>query len=112
MEWQDNLSKMRTEHSSPVKYFLKLGKEELLMNSPQFDIATEHARIQYKDRKHYLENLDNMGRSFVNAVQVDLVELKDNDVVRLGDIKFQVEYATSSRKGSNGSDSSESMKNS
>jgi len=33
MEWQDNLSKMRTEHSSPVKYFLKLGEEEVLMNS-------------------------------------------------------------------------------
>jgi hypothetical protein len=33
MEWQDNLSKMRTEHSSPIKYFLKLGEEEVLMNS-------------------------------------------------------------------------------
>jgi len=33
MEWKDNLTKMRTEHSFPVKYFLNLGKEEVLMNS-------------------------------------------------------------------------------
>ena len=43
MEWQDNLSKMRTEHSSPVKYFLKLGKEELLMNS----LIDQEIRIQF-----------------------------------------------------------------
>ena len=43
MEWQDNLSKMRTEHSSPVKYFLKLGKEEVLMNS----LIDQEIRIQF-----------------------------------------------------------------
>ena len=58
-------------------------------------IANFHARILYKERKHFLENLDSMGRSFVNGVQAaDLVELRDGDVLRLGDIKMQVEYAS------------------
>jgi hypothetical protein len=43
MEWQDNLSKMRTEHSSPVKYFLKLGEEEVLMNS----LIDQEIRVQF-----------------------------------------------------------------
>ena len=58
-------------------------------------IANFHARILYKDRKHFLENLDGRGRSFVNGVQAsDIVELKEGDVIRLGDIKMQVEYAS------------------
>ena len=72
-----------------------------LGNSPGIDIrlvdsgiANFHARILYKERKHFLENLDSMGRSFVNGVQAaKLVELRDGDVLRLGDIKMQVEYA-------------------
>lgn len=72
-----------------------------LGNSPGIDIRLEdtgisnfHARILYKDRKHFLENLDPMGRSFVNGIQADLIELKDGDVIRLGETKFQVEYAS------------------
>ena len=65
-------------------------------------IANFHARILYKERKHFLENLDSMGRSFVNGVQAsDVVELKDGDVVRLGDIKMQVEYATAKTTAAN-----------
>ena len=65
-------------------------------------IANFHARIRYKERRHFLENLDSMGRSFVNGVQAsDLVELKDGDVIRLGDIKMQVEYASSPKTHSN-----------
>ena len=43
MEWQDNLSKMRTEYTSPVKYFLKLGEDEVLMNS----LIDQKIRIQF-----------------------------------------------------------------
>lgn len=43
MEWQDNLSKMRTENKSPVKYFLRLGEEEVLMNS----LLDQEIRIQF-----------------------------------------------------------------
>ncbi|MEW6441744.1 MAG: FHA domain-containing protein [bacterium] len=58
-------------------------------------IANFHARVVYKGRKHYLENLDPMGRSFVNGIQADLVELKDGDLIRLGEIKMRVEFAPS-----------------
>ncbi len=65
-------------------------------------IANFHARILYKERKHFLENLDGMGRSYVNGVQATaVVELKDGDVVRLGDIKMQVEYASAQKKAAN-----------
>ena len=55
-------------------------------------IANFHARIVYKGRKYFLENLDPMGRSFVNGVQADIVELKDSDLIRLGEIKMRVEF--------------------
>ena len=43
-----------------------------------------------------------MGRSYVNGVQATaVVELKDGDVVRLGDIKMQVEYASPKKKSVN-----------
>jgi pSer/pThr/pTyr-binding forkhead associated (FHA) protein len=58
-------------------------------------IANFHARVLYKERKHFLENLDSMGRCYVNGVQATkVVELKDGDVIRLGEIKMQVEYAS------------------
>lgn len=43
MEWQDNLSKMRVEHSSPVKYFLKLREEEVLMN----DLINQEIKMHF-----------------------------------------------------------------
>lgn len=77
-----------------------------LGNSPGIDIRLDdsgvnsfHARVLYKDRRHFLENVDPMCRSFVNGVQADLVELKEGDVVRLGDIKLQVEYAPATEAG-------------
>jgi hypothetical protein len=56
-------------------------------------IMNFHAQIHFKGRKHFLENLDNMGCSFVNGLQGGLMELKDGDIIRLGEIKFQVEYS-------------------
>ncbi len=56
-------------------------------------IRNFHAQIHFKGRKHYLENLDDMGCSFVNGLQGGLMELKDGDIIRLGEIKFQVEYS-------------------
>jgi len=72
-----------------------------LGSSPWMDIRLSdpevnhlHARVLYKERKHYLENLDPMGRSLVNGIRTDLVELKDGDVVQLGKVTFQVGYDT------------------
>ncbi len=90
------------EGSRKGERFPMISSNITLGNSPGIDIrlsdsgiASFHARILYKERKHFLENLDNMGRSFVNGVQAsEVVELKDGDVIRLGDIKMQVEYAS------------------
>jgi hypothetical protein len=57
-------------------------------------IKNFHAQIHFKGRKHYLENLDAMGCSFVNGTQGGLLELRDGDIIRLGDVKFQVQYST------------------
>jgi pSer/pThr/pTyr-binding forkhead associated (FHA) protein len=56
-------------------------------------IKNFHAQIHFKGRKHYLENLDSMGCSFVNGTQGSQMELKDGDIIRLADVKFQVEYS-------------------
>ena len=90
------------EGSRQGERFPMISSNITLGNSPGIDIrlsdsgiANFHARILYKERKHFLENLDSMGRSFVNGVQAaTVVELKDGDVIRLGDIKMQVEYAS------------------
>ncbi len=91
------------EGSRQGERFPMISSNITLGSSPGIDIrlndsgiANFHARILYKERKHFLENLDSVGRSFVNGVQAtDVVELKDGDVIRLGDIKMQVEYASS-----------------
>ncbi len=90
------------EGSRQGERFPMISSNITLGSSPGIDIrlsdssiANFHARILYKERRHFLENLDGMGRSFVNGVQTTaVVELKDGDVIRLGDIKMQVEYAS------------------
>ncbi len=97
------------EGSRQGERFPMISSNITLGSSPGIDIrlsdtgiANFHARILYKERKHFLENLDGMGRSYVNGVQASaVVELKDGDVVRLGDIKMQVEYASAQKKSVN-----------
>jgi len=97
------------EGSRQGERFPLISSDITLGSSPGIDIrlgdsgiANFHARILYKERKHCLENLDGMGRTFVNGVQVSaVVELRDGDVVRLGDIKMQVDYASASTSDPN-----------
>lgn len=97
------------EGSRQGERFPMISSNITLGSSPGIDIrlsdagiANFHARILYKERKHFLENLDGMGRSYVNGVQASaIVELRDGDVVRLGDIKMQVEYASAQKKSVN-----------
>lgn len=81
--------------------FPLISSDITLGKSPGIDIrlqdagiANFHARIVYKNRKYYLENLDPMGRSFVNGIQADVLELKNGDLIRLGEIKMRVEFAS------------------
>jgi hypothetical protein len=90
------------EGSRKGERFPMISSNITLGSSPGIDIrmldpgiANFHARVLYKDRKHFLENLDSMGRCYVNGVQATkAVELRDGDVIRLGEIKMQVEYAS------------------
>ncbi len=71
-----------------------------LGNSPNTDvmltdqgIAETHARIFYRDRKYFLENMDVLGRTYVNGIQAKVTELNHNDVVRLGSLNLRVDFS-------------------
>ena len=55
-------------------------------------ISESHARIFFKDRKYFLENLDVLGRSYVNGIQSKVAELNHNDVIRLGNLNLRVDF--------------------
>ncbi len=80
--------------------FPLISSEMTVGSSPDIDIrladsgiARFHARIVYKNGRHYIETLEKKGRCLVNGVQKDRAELKDGDVLSLGKVKMQVEYA-------------------
>ncbi len=56
-------------------------------------ISESHARIFFKDRKYFVENLDLLGRSYVNGIQSKVAELNHNDVIRLGNLNLRVDFA-------------------
>jgi ribosome-associated toxin RatA of RatAB toxin-antitoxin module len=73
--------------------------EIMLGSSPNTDvmltdqgISESHARIFFKDRKYCLENLDVLGRSYVNGIQSKVAELNHNDVIRLGNLNLRVDF--------------------
>jgi hypothetical protein len=80
--------------------FPLISSELTVGSSPDIDIrladsgiARVHARIVYKNRKHYIETMEEPGGCLVNGIQKDKAELKDGDVLSLGKVKMQVEYA-------------------
>lgn len=75
----------------------------MLGSSPNTDvmltdqgISESHARIFFKDRKYFLENLDVLGRSYVNGIQSKVSELNHNDVIRLGNLNLRVDFTPGS----------------
>jgi hypothetical protein len=71
----------------------------ILGSSPNTDvmltdqgISESHARIFFKDRRYCLENLDVLGRSYVNGIQSKVAELNHNDVIRLGNLNLRVDF--------------------
>jgi hypothetical protein len=54
-------------------------------------VSARHASLRYKDSKFYLSDLDSSNGTFLNdsVEPVARVELKDNDVIRLGDVSFK-----------------------
>lgn len=71
----------------------------MLGSSPNTDvmltdqgISESHARIFFKDRKYFIENMDILGRSYVNGIQSKVAELNHNDVIRLGNLNLRVDF--------------------
>ena len=80
--------------------FPLVSSEMTVGSSPNIDIrladsgiARFHARIIYKNGRHYIQTLEKRGRCLVNGVKTNKAELKDGDVLSLGKVKMQVEYA-------------------
>jgi len=52
-------------------------------------ISRQHAKIKFERDDFYLYDLGSANHSFVNEKQVtDPVVIKDNDIVRLGELEF------------------------
>jgi hypothetical protein len=69
-------------------------------SSPDIDIrladsgiARFHAKIVYREGRHYIETVEKPGSCLVNGIKTDKAELKDGDVLSLGKVQMQVEYA-------------------
>ena len=52
-----------------------------------------HATIRYADQKYIFDNCDKLNRSYVNGVQSKTVELKNDDVIRLGEITLKIKLS-------------------
>jgi hypothetical protein len=54
-------------------------------------VSGKHASLRYKEGKFYLTDLDSTNGTYLNdqAEGITRVELKDNDVIRLGDVSLK-----------------------
>jgi pSer/pThr/pTyr-binding forkhead associated (FHA) protein len=52
-------------------------------------VSSQHASLRYEDSKFYLTDLDSSNGTFVNDTKIARHELKDNDVVRLGEVTLK-----------------------
>ena len=54
-------------------------------------ISSKHASLRYKDQKFFITDLDSTNGTFVNDGNdpVTREELKDNDIVRIGDVTLK-----------------------
>lgn len=54
-------------------------------------VSSKHASLRYKDQKFFITDLDSTNGTFVNegTEPVAREELKDNDIVRIGDVTLK-----------------------
>ena len=54
-------------------------------------VSSKHASVRYKDQKFFITDLDSTNGTFVNEVTEPVAreELKDNDIVRIGDVTLK-----------------------
>lgn len=52
-------------------------------------VSGQHASLRYEEGKFYLTDLDSSNSSYVNDKKIAREELKDNDVIRFGDVTLK-----------------------
>ena len=54
-------------------------------------ISSKHASLRYKDQKFFITDLDSTNGTFLNEVTEPIAreELRDNDILRIGDISLK-----------------------
>jgi Inner membrane component of T3SS, cytoplasmic domain len=52
-------------------------------------VSTQHASLRYEDSKFFLTDLDSSNGTYVNEKRIAREELKDNDMVRVGEITLK-----------------------
>jgi hypothetical protein len=62
------------------------GAQVLITDST---VSGQHASLRYEEGKFYLTDLDSSNGSFVNEKKIAREELKDNDMIRFGDVTLK-----------------------
>jgi len=52
-------------------------------------VSTQHASLRYEDGKFFLTDLDSSNGTYLNDRKIAREQLKDNDVVRFGDVTLK-----------------------
>jgi len=54
-------------------------------------VSAKHASVRYKDQKFFLTDLDSTNGTFLNdgTSPIAREELKDNDIIRVGDVSLK-----------------------
>jgi ABC transport system ATP-binding/permease protein len=65
---------------------LSIGRHptnQLVVDVPT--VSSEHAVVEYRDGVHHLVDRDSLNGTFVNGQRIDAIDLKDGDLIRLGE---------------------------
>jgi hypothetical protein len=62
------------------------GAQVLITDST---VSAQHASLRYEEGKFFLTDLDSSNGSFVNEQKIAREELKDNDMIRFGDVTLK-----------------------
>lgn len=76
-------------------YKIRAGKNTI-GSSPDNDICIgdsyasgKHASLKFADNEYFITDLDSSNGTVVNEKEISKMELKDNDVIRIGETKFK-----------------------
>lgn len=87
-EGYEKFANIRLEKAS-----VKIGKGEGIdIQIAKNTISHLHARIEYRDKEYYLEDLNSTNGTFVNSKQLsykETLQLKTNDIVCFADVKYR-----------------------